>query len=507
MKKYIHIIAILSILLVIAIPVQSNNTGVSNIAWMLEFTSNDVEFPQECVADSYGNLFVVGWTRGEFGGNNYLGESDAYMAKISSSGKLLFVYQFGTAKTDVAGSVAIDNKNNVYVSGATNGALDGQRNYGGFDGFIMKLDHGSKILWKLQFGSSESDYIYDIAIASDGSIYAVGATLGSIDNGNNKGKYDIFVVKISPEGKLLWVKQIGTSNNDEAFLSDFDSQGNLYLVGFTEGAFQSGSNKGENDAILLKLSPEGNVLWVNQFGSSGDDEATVVSVDRTNMAVYVAGSTYGQLAEKVYGDHSANDFFIAKFSLNGNIEWIKQFGTAGSNLYHDHDKVYYIKVENSGNILVSGQVEGKLSDKVESVNGPSPFIMELNPRGNINWLQQYPSYINYTASSIAIDKYNNVFLTLGYNYNVGGHNSTYIIKLGDNNPENTNNNEVTESSTSETHGTTATSSSQTLTSSSNVVKTGIQDVSKLAKSINWHDPKTIILLLIVILLIAILLKK
>ena len=72
-------------------------------------------------------------------------------------------------------------------------------------------------------------------------------------------------------------KQFGTTKNDCATAVVLDSQGNIYLVGNTDGNL-FGPNLGGTDVFVVKYSAEGNREWKFCFGSDQDDCANSACV-------------------------------------------------------------------------------------------------------------------------------------------------------------------------------------------------------------------------------------
>src|SRR6202041_1583750 len=111
------------------------------------------------------------------------------------AGNTLWTQQFGTSDTDVAYGVAVDGSGNVYVAGYTTGSLQGT-NAGGYDGFVRKLDSAGDTLWTQQFGTSSGDFAQGVAVDGSGNVYVAGYTTGSLQ-GTSAGGYDAFIAKFS----------------------------------------------------------------------------------------------------------------------------------------------------------------------------------------------------------------------------------------------------------------------------------------------------------------------
>ena len=86
------------------------------------------------------------------------------------------------------------------MTGDTYGGLDGNTNAGYNDLFVVKyLDNGTK-QWTKQLGSSSRDYDYGVATDSSGNVYVTGYTEGGLDGNTSVGKADRFVVKYNSSG-------------------------------------------------------------------------------------------------------------------------------------------------------------------------------------------------------------------------------------------------------------------------------------------------------------------
>ena len=86
---------------------------------------------------------------------------------------------------------------------------------------------------------------------------------------------------------LDWAKQFGTSNDDYSLGVSVDSSGNIYVSGYTGGSLPGNTSVGGSDAFIAKYNSAGNQLWAKQFGTSGSDSSSGVSVDSTNN-IYVS---------------------------------------------------------------------------------------------------------------------------------------------------------------------------------------------------------------------------
>ena len=69
---------------------------------------------------------------------------------------------------------------------------------------------------------------------------------------------------LANEGKVF-IRQLGTSGEDISSDITLDNSGNIYVTGYTEGAFDGNSNKGNEDFFLIKyISSVSNILYFSK---------------------------------------------------------------------------------------------------------------------------------------------------------------------------------------------------------------------------------------------------
>jgi len=89
-----------------------------------------------------------------------------------------------------------------------------------------------------QLGTSSKDYGTSVTTDSSGNIYVTGYTEGGLDGNTNSGESDIFLVKYNSSGTKQWTKQLGTSYLDEGYSVTTDSLDNIYVTGWTNWRFR-----------------------------------------------------------------------------------------------------------------------------------------------------------------------------------------------------------------------------------------------------------------------------
>ncbi|HLN00183.1 MAG TPA: SBBP repeat-containing protein [Bryobacteraceae bacterium] len=274
--------------------------------------------------DAAGNAYVAGYTYSSNfptlsayqTSNN--GTENAFIAKLSSAGTLIYSTYLGGNGSDGAAAIAVDSAGNAYITGGTTSTnfptaspLQ-SANGGNQDAFITKLNAtGNGLIYSTYLGGSggaagSMEAGTAIAVGATGAAYVAGVTnstnfpvtSGALQPAYTGGGSDAFVAKLSPAGtSLVYSTYLGGSSFDYASGIAVDSFGNAYVTGYTGSsdfwslrAVQSG-NDGLYDAFLTKLNPTGAAILSSTYlGGSGSDSANAVAIDSLGNA-FIAGLT------------------------------------------------------------------------------------------------------------------------------------------------------------------------------------------------------------------------
>ncbi|MDQ3943697.1 MAG: SBBP repeat-containing protein [Actinomycetota bacterium] len=291
--------------------------------WTRQFGTTNVDEALAVTIDRSGNSYVAGWTQGVLPGQTSAGNLDAFVRKYDRAGTELWTRQFGSSDRDYLRGVVADADGNVYLAGETEGTLPGQVPAGGRDAFLRKYDPAGTELWTRQFGGGGGDGGAGVALDAAGDAYIVGTTRGAMPGQTPGGDYDAFVRRYDPAGNEIWTRQFGGIEGEGARSVAVGPGGKLLIVGSTQGAFPEQSNSGGFDAFITQYDIDGNALWMRQFGSAVNDFGVAVATDE-NGEVIVVGSTDGILLTKSTG--GGTDAFVRRYDAAGTAMWTEQFG-------------------------------------------------------------------------------------------------------------------------------------------------------------------------------------
>jgi hypothetical protein len=301
----------------------------SRIEWATYFGTADPEIVRDIAVDGAGNIYLASGRRdgsyppgvAEAFVNSPRGSHDAIVAKLQPDGaKLLWArYVGGSGMEHGNGSVRVDAHGVPYLlftsqsSGiGTPGAAD-TTYAGNEDMCVSRFDPATGAeVWTTYIGGAgnESTETHEFAgIDAAGNVYVSGPTTsrdfpttpGAFSRTYTEGERDsndVFVAKISADGsRLLAGTYLGAQGFDRTEGAAVDSAGNVYLTGVTSsrnfpvtaGALRT-VRGGENEAFVVKLSPDLRLRYASYAGGSGREWGRAAAVD-ANGDFYIGGET------------------------------------------------------------------------------------------------------------------------------------------------------------------------------------------------------------------------
>ncbi|MGZ4154525.1 MAG: DUF1996 domain-containing protein [Actinomycetota bacterium] len=310
--------------------------------WTTQFGGSGIDQGLAVAAGS-GGLYIAGVTDGRLPKEESAGGTDAFVAKLGTGGRVLWMRQFGSRGDDRASAIVVGGAG-LLVAGDTTGRL-GKQHHGLRDAFVARVGFDGTVRGIRQFGGPADETVSGLALAG-GKTYVAGTTTGTFGSGVQAGGTDGFVRAMRRDGTEVWTRMYGTTGDDviSAIAATPDS---LFIAGSTSATWPGETSRGGVDAFVSRLGTGGAFLWTRQLGSLGDDSAAALAVNGND--VYVVGSANGALlGETALGE---TDAFAARYLKNGAPVWSTQFGTT------DFDQVYGCAV-NATSLYVTGTTHG-----------------------------------------------------------------------------------------------------------------------------------------------------
>jgi len=159
--------------------------------------------------DQSGNVYTSGAFEGtaHFGGISLTsaGDYDLFALKLNASGQVLWGRAVGGAANDWGGNLTVDHAGNLYISGSTNG--DPTVSFSGGQAFVAKLNTSGTVLWTRAYGTGSVNFAESVSLDSAVSLYVGGTFQGSIafDAVDLTGSGDnSFIAKLNSAGSVQW---------------------------------------------------------------------------------------------------------------------------------------------------------------------------------------------------------------------------------------------------------------------------------------------------------------
>ena len=217
---------------------------------------------------------------------------DVWAIKLNNNGDLVWSRYFGGSFTDVPFGV-IETNANEYIIAASSDSEDFNisNNKGTYDFWLFKLSNTGELIWEKSFGGSEVEEPRGIAATDDGNFMVVGDTRSKDqDVSLNNGGADLWMIKISSDGNLIWDKNFGGSSFDVARSISKTQDGDFIISGNSRSLDLGFTNNGQNDAWVLKVDNNGNLLW-QQFVGGSENELLFDAIALNNNQIIAVGES------------------------------------------------------------------------------------------------------------------------------------------------------------------------------------------------------------------------
>lgn len=267
---------------------------------------------------------------------------------------------------------------------------------GNDEAWIIRTNTSGNKVWAHTYGGGLGDYFNHVISTADNGILAVGSTRsndGDIHPDSANGNYDAWVVKLNgSNGNIEWQRNLGGSNSDKGICAIQTRSGNYIIAGYTnsnDGDVHSG-NKGGEDVWVIKLSPTGSIIWEKTYGGSSVDRAgsMILLPDDNVLLASNSGSRNGDVPD----GHGLMDIWVKKINTqNGSIIWKKSIGGQGE------ESVAFNSLTRSsdGEYIIAGQTRGIADGDLVGTGRGWPVtqadicVFKCKDNGAITWVKRF----------------------------------------------------------------------------------------------------------------------
>lgn len=298
---------------------------------------------------------------------------------------------------------------------------------------------GPTLDWAVSTGGNGFDIGRAVALDAQGNACVAGFFQGTADfdpgpstmSLTSNGDNDAFIQKLDVNGGLLWVRTLGGTMVDEAKGIAVDQvTGDVYVTGRFSGTIDSDPGPGIDsvasdgfaDIFILKLTANGDFVWLHHIGTTGFDEGTALAADASG--VYVTGYFQGTMdldpgmgMTIVTSMAGTNDAFVEHLDSAGNFVWGKAFGADGT------EYGFGINHGPSGSVFVTGCFQDTVdfdpgvgvATKIAAPGATACFVLALDGNGVFQWAVQNGTTGFHIGYAVATNAEGMVFVTGGCN--------------------------------------------------------------------------------------------
>jgi uncharacterized delta-60 repeat protein len=370
--------------------------------WDVRYNSDqdNMDIAKTLAVDNNDDVIVSGYSNLfsiASGGNS----NDIYTIKYPSTGPpedWNDPYNGPAADDDRSSIVAVskDGSDNYVVVGyGRNADLND-------DIYVIKYLSDGTIDWAAtpyDSGVMGHDYPTSVAFDSNSDIIVAGYTYNGSD-------YDYFVRKYNgSNGTPIWtdIYNISGSGNDYTTAISIDSSGNVYVTG------DAITVSGNEDFYTIKYDgTNGTRIWEKSFNglADGTDEAISIGVDPINDEVVIAGRTLAGAGN--------NEFHVIRYDTDGNVVWERTLDRPGYD-----DIAMAMRMDKSGNVHVTGNTDSGGDTDVISImyNYEGSFVDGTIYNGSAGDIDG--------ATAVTVNELGEAFVG-GYSINASG-NADYLV--------------------------------------------------------------------------------
>jgi hypothetical protein len=310
------------------------------------------------------------------------------------------LYNVSTKKAFTTATTS-DAQGNVYVAGSTYiNALNGQ------DLTVIKFSPQGFQLWVKNYNGQGSNYdiATDIVVDNNGNVFVTGLSVGGLF-----ALVDYVTIKYNSSGTQQWISRYNFSNGmDIPSGIVLDNTGNVIV----SGSSASSSNNINYDFATVKYDAvTGSQMQVQRQSNIGNAQDKVLAQTKdANGNLYVTGATSSNGIDY--------DVQTIKYDQSMNPIWVKRFDGYGK-----YDQASDIAVDNIGNVIITGYVTRPNLTK-------ELLVINYSSSGNINWkVMKQPQFNTSDAEGVKVKVKNSNEIFIGSNFTSGGNSDISILRF------------------------------------------------------------------------------
>ena len=331
-----------------AVVVKYNKDG--SVAWQDTIGSDKICQLENVAVLKDGSIVAVGYTSGtKIDGvtdatyRGPKGSVEGIMIKYSADGKTkAFFKMVGGSGADMIYGIA-PTSDGGFVIGGKGGSSDGDFADLGTDvykAFVMKCDANGNIKWRSAISSKLHSAVKNIAVASNGDIYATVETVAEYPDieGTKSGLETTVLMKLNKDGNIQWKKCFYGAGRTQLYAVAATSDGCVIAGQYASGSdgrnagtfadIYNGGNQGTFDGMIIKVTADGKQKWMKPLVGFQNDYVTDITAVPGGFAL--SGYTNSTNRDFALKNNGEADSFVYIISAYGDLQTVSSFGGSAS---------------------------------------------------------------------------------------------------------------------------------------------------------------------------------
>jgi len=329
-----------------------------SLSWNTFLGGTAIDAGRAIAVDGSGNVYAAGYSSAAWAGSPvraHSGGDDAFISKLTSAGGHIWTTYLGGSGDDFTGAIAVDGSGEIYLAGDSSATWGSPIR--GFesdrDAFAARLSSTGELVWNTFLGGSAADVADGIALDDSGNIYVAGSsdTSWGTPVRSHVQSSDAFAAKLTAGGSLTWSTFFGGTGTDNGRAIAWHTSGHVHMAGWSEDSgwgMPVRAYTGSNDAFVLQMPADLPGQCGNATLDAGEqcDDGNTTAGDCCSPTCQWEGTTSGCLGILAAGKSSqntgdfANNFVVQEYRsalslLESNGTTVQtRFATVSANTTH-----------------------------------------------------------------------------------------------------------------------------------------------------------------------------
>ncbi|KLK88832.1 collagen-binding protein [Methanoculleus sediminis] len=274
--------------------------------WNRTYGGEEGDAAHSIIRTSGGNLLLAGNLTLVTNGTE--ADTDAWLVMMDPSGGEAWNRTYGGPNVNASANAVVEAEDGGYVFVGSTALREGNES----SAWVVRVNETGTEVWNRTFGGAGENAANAVTRIPGGD-FVVAGTTGS----SGAGMADVWVARLNGSGTEVWNRTFGSPDDDAGRAVINTSDGNLLVAGtFTE---RPDNTTADTDALLIKLTPDGDILWNWIYGDFGVNETAAAAVEVSDGGYLFAGET-------AYPGVADTDAWLVATDADGAVAWSRTFG-------------------------------------------------------------------------------------------------------------------------------------------------------------------------------------